>query len=137
MKTESKPASSARRENCSNSVGPNCSADALYPSLSTVRLRLHGPRGPRGHNSADRELRATVRPRIGPRRMMTHSCWRARNETRRYIAPSDVGGDPATVRLFAQATETTGYNRLMLACCSLAVARPALAPRHWPTRRCG
>jgi hypothetical protein len=32
---------------CSNSDGPNCSADALYPSLSTVRRRRHGPRGPR------------------------------------------------------------------------------------------
>src|SRR5271168_2105069 len=41
MKTESKPASSARRENCSNSVGPNCSADALYPSLSMIPLRRH------------------------------------------------------------------------------------------------
>src|SRR3984957_5871673 len=41
MKTESKPASSASRENCSNSVGPNCSADALYPSLSMIPLRRH------------------------------------------------------------------------------------------------
>src|SRR5579859_1830730 len=33
MKTESKPTASARPEKSSNSFGPNCSADALYPSL--------------------------------------------------------------------------------------------------------
>src|SRR5215472_2911535 len=35
--TESKPTSSARHEKSSNSVGPNCSAEALYPSFSTSR----------------------------------------------------------------------------------------------------
>src|SRR5690242_7791651 len=35
--TESKPTSSARREKSSNSRGPNCSAEALYPSFSTYR----------------------------------------------------------------------------------------------------
>src|SRR5215831_16969000 len=33
-KTESNPTSSARHEKSSNSRGPNCSADALYPSFS-------------------------------------------------------------------------------------------------------
>src|SRR5438105_1846533 len=36
-KTESNPTSSARREKSSNSRGPNCSAEALYPSFSTYR----------------------------------------------------------------------------------------------------
>jgi hypothetical protein len=66
--------------------------------------------------------------------MMRHSCWRARNETRRYIAPSDVGGDLATVRLFAQATETTGYDRLDAGLLFAAAARP-LWPAALPTRR--
>src|SRR3954471_22623019 len=35
--TESKPTSSASREKSSNSRGPNCSAEALYPSFSTCR----------------------------------------------------------------------------------------------------
>src|ERR1700733_10346873 len=35
-KTESNPCSSASTENSSNSRGPNCSADALYPSFSTI-----------------------------------------------------------------------------------------------------
>ena len=69
--------------------------------------------------------------------MMTHSCWRARNETRCYIAPSDVCGDPATVRLFAQATETTGYDRLDAGLLFAGRSTACLGPRHWPTRRCG
>src|SRR5215469_3220768 len=36
-KTESKPSSSARHENASSSFGPNCSAEALYPSFSNAR----------------------------------------------------------------------------------------------------
>src|ERR1700733_6000927 len=35
-KTESNPFSSASTEKASNSRGPNCSADALYPSFSTA-----------------------------------------------------------------------------------------------------
>src|SRR5262249_12061395 len=35
-KTESNPTSSAKHENASNSRGPNCSADALYPSFSNA-----------------------------------------------------------------------------------------------------
>src|SRR5207302_3316154 len=35
--TESKPTSSARREKSKSSRGPNCSAEALYPSFSTCR----------------------------------------------------------------------------------------------------
>src|SRR5947209_17664504 len=38
--TESKPTSSAMREKSSNWLGPNCSADALYPSFSTSRSSL-------------------------------------------------------------------------------------------------
>ena len=38
MKTESKPACSASTEKSSNGRGANCSADALYPSLSTEDL---------------------------------------------------------------------------------------------------
>src|ERR1700723_1706098 len=37
-KTESNPTSSASTEKSSNSRGPNCSADALYPIFSTVLL---------------------------------------------------------------------------------------------------
>jgi hypothetical protein len=69
--------------------------------------------------------------------MMTHSCWRARIETRRYIAPSDVGGDPATVRLFAQATETTGYDRLDAGLLFAGRSTACLGPPHWPARRIG
>src|SRR3954452_16483589 len=36
--TESKPTSSARQEKSNNSRGPNCSAEALYPSFSTSLL---------------------------------------------------------------------------------------------------
>jgi hypothetical protein len=61
--------------------------------------------------------------------MMTYSCWRAHNETRRYIAPSDVGGDLATVRLFAQATERPA-SWLAVRCRSTAASAAAL-----PTRR--
>src|SRR5438105_8369939 len=40
--TESNPTSSARREKSSSSRGPNCSADALYPSFSNSRsLVIH------------------------------------------------------------------------------------------------
>src|SRR5271156_4723831 len=57
MKTESKPDCSARRENWSNSVGPNCSADALYPSLSTVRPPTSWGLAAQGrYNSADNSL---------------------------------------------------------------------------------
>src|SRR5580704_4417376 len=41
-KTESNPSSSASTENSSNSRGPNCSADALYPIFSTVLLLCPG-----------------------------------------------------------------------------------------------
>jgi hypothetical protein len=37
MNTESKPTSSAVQEKSSNWLGPNCSADALYPILSNPR----------------------------------------------------------------------------------------------------
>src|SRR5258708_39184828 len=36
MNTESKPAASAVQENSSSSLGPNCSADALYPIRSNT-----------------------------------------------------------------------------------------------------
>src|SRR5438309_11734178 len=36
MKTESNPACSAAQPKSSSCPGPNCSADALYPSLSTT-----------------------------------------------------------------------------------------------------
>src|SRR5665213_4170707 len=45
-KTDSNPVSSASTENSSNSCGPNCSADALYPSFSTV-CGSCGSNGPR------------------------------------------------------------------------------------------
>src|SRR5580698_7239716 len=38
--TESKPTCSATTENASSFDGANCSAEALYPSLSTMRLLL-------------------------------------------------------------------------------------------------
>src|ERR1700734_1318458 len=41
-KTESNPTSSAKTEKSSNSRGPNCSADALYPIFSTVLLLCLG-----------------------------------------------------------------------------------------------
>src|SRR5438045_7441714 len=48
--TESKPTSSARREKSSNSRGPNCSAEALYPSFSTCRsYEFDSPQRHRGH----------------------------------------------------------------------------------------
>src|ERR1700692_1752360 len=36
MNTEPNPTASAVQENSSNSLGPNCSADALYPILSNT-----------------------------------------------------------------------------------------------------
>src|SRR5437762_6050011 len=48
-KTESNPTSSERREKSSNSRGPNCSAEALYPSFSTYRsCKLIHHRGTEG-----------------------------------------------------------------------------------------
>src|SRR5579872_7057432 len=45
-KTESNPVASASTEKSSNSRGPNCSADALYPSFSTaLLLSLEGAAG--------------------------------------------------------------------------------------------
>src|SRR5579863_1215390 len=41
--TDSNPTSSARREKSSKSRGPNCSADALYPSFSNVFSFATGP----------------------------------------------------------------------------------------------
>src|SRR5215831_15484629 len=44
-KTESNPTSSARHEKSSNSRGPNCSADALYPSFSKGSSSVTSPPG--------------------------------------------------------------------------------------------
>src|SRR5947208_12910726 len=47
--TESKPTSSARQQKSSNSRGPNCSAEALYPSFSTSGSYQDLPRRHGGH----------------------------------------------------------------------------------------
>src|SRR5436309_13286083 len=48
-KIESKPTSSARQEKSSSSRGPNCSAEALYPSFSTCCSLTNSPRRHEGH----------------------------------------------------------------------------------------
>src|SRR5262245_41188058 len=45
MKTDSKPTSSARHAKSSNSLGENCSADALYPSLNMASRPAIGLQG--------------------------------------------------------------------------------------------
>src|SRR5437660_12512761 len=62
MKTESKPASSARQAKPRSSRGPNCSADALYPSLS---MQVHYHARLRGETSSCCDHVRLVRPGRG------------------------------------------------------------------------
>src|SRR5579863_5233099 len=67
MATLSKPLSSAATANSSRSLGPNCSADALYPSLSIVSSLPRGlPAPPPGR--APRPSGAARRPGTGSER---------------------------------------------------------------------
>src|SRR5213076_1508726 len=78
--TESNPTSSARQEKSSNSRGPNCSADALYPSFSKAcssnqnhhndkeitRSRFRRPGGGRDPSPDTGRRLSSGRPKAGP-----------------------------------------------------------------------
>src|SRR5258706_12266546 len=83
-KTESNPNSSARTEYFNNSVGPNCSAEALYPNLVMTTLssstRLAAGLGRPSLATPERTVAAPCRPRGAVTRR-----WRGRPGTRQQL----------------------------------------------------
>src|SRR5450755_2294991 len=100
MKTESNPTCSASTEKSSSARGANCSADALYPSFST--------RKPPPYAQRQRVYRL-------PRQLQPSGRRPAKMQLGVSLPLVDIGGDPSTVKDFAQLAEAEGYDHVMLA----------------------